>query len=117
MKQLLIALFFCAVLPAQASDEFTFSNPPGRHGVGFKIVQQYDYTRQYKTRVDMHTGEPTSGERARPMQALIWYPAARGGKPVTFRDYVATTLSEDDFTLGAPEAKRQIGRASCRERV
>ncbi|MGG7604005.1 chlorophyllase/cutinase-like alpha/beta fold protein [Massilia sp. BKSP1R2A-1] len=108
MKQLLIALFFCAVLPAQASDEFTFSNPPGRHGVGFKVVQQYDYTRQYKTRVDMHTGEPTSGERARPMQALIWYPAARGGKPVTFRDYIATTLSEDDFTLGAPEAKRQL---------
>ncbi len=108
MKQLLIALFFCAVLPAQASDEFTFSNPPGRHGVGLKLVQQYDYTRQYKTRVDMRTGEPASGERARPMQALVWYPAARGGKPVTFRDYIATTLSEDDFTLGANEARRQL---------
>lgn len=108
MKRLLIAFFFCAALPAQASDEFTFSNPPGPHGVGLKVVQQYDYTRQYKTRVDMRTGEPTSGERARPMQALVWYPAARGGKPMTFRDYLATTLTETDFALGAPEAKRQL---------
>jgi len=107
MKQLLIALFFCAALPAQASDEFTFSNQPGRHGVGFKLVQQYDYTRQYKTRVDMRTGEPSSGERARPMQALVWYPAARGGKPVTFSDYVATVATEDDFTLGADAVKRE----------
>jgi len=107
MKQLLIALFFCAALPAQASDEFTFSNQPGRHGVGLKVVQQYDYTRQYKTRVDMRTGEPASGERARPMQALVWYPAARGGKPVTFRDYLATIASEDDFTLDADALKRQ----------
>ncbi|WP_288379206.1 dienelactone hydrolase family protein [uncultured Massilia sp.] len=108
MKQLLIALLFCAVLPAQASDEFTFSNQPGRHGVGLKVVQQYDYTRQYKTRVDMRTGEPTSGERARPMQALIWYPAARGGKPVTYRDYLATIPTEDDFTLNADAVKRQL---------
>ena len=107
MKQLLLALLFCAVLPAQASDEFTFSNPPGRHGVGLKVVQQYDYTRQYKTRVDMRTGEPASGERARPIQALVWYPAARGGKPVSFRDYVATTATEDDFTLDAEAVKRQ----------
>ena len=108
MKHLLIALLFCAVLPAQANDEFTFSNPPGRHGVGVKVVQQYDYTRQYKTRVDMRTGEPSSGERARPMQALIWYPAARGGKPMTFRDYLATIPTEDDFTLEASAVKRQV---------
>jgi dienelactone hydrolase len=108
MKRLLIALFFCAVLPAQANDEFTFSNPPGRHGVGVKVVQQYDYTRQYKTRVDMRTGEPSSGERARPMQALIWYPAARGGKPLTFRDYLATIPTEDDFTLDANAVKRLV---------
>jgi len=108
MKQLFIALLFCAATAAQASDEFTFSNPPGRHGVGFKLVQQYDHTRQYKTRVDMTTGEPTSGERARPMQALVWYPAARGGKPVSFRDYLATIPTEDDFTRGAAEVERMV---------
>jgi len=110
MKHLLLVLLFCAVLPAQANDEFTFSNPPGRRAVGLKLVQQYDYTRQYRTRVDMHTGAPISGERARPMQALVWYPAARGGqpagKPVTYRDYLETIPTQDDFTLGPAEVRR-----------
>lgn len=110
MKQLLTALLFCALLPAQASDEFSFSNPPGPHGVGLKLVQQYDYTRQYKTHVDMTTGEASKGERARPIQALVWYPAARGarsaGKALSFRDYLATIPTEDDFTLGAADVKR-----------
>jgi pimeloyl-ACP methyl ester carboxylesterase len=110
MKHLLLALLFCAVLPAQADDTFTFSNQPGPHAVGVKLVQQYDYTRQYRPRVDLRTGAPVLGERARPMQALVWYPAARssqpGGKPLTFRDYLATIPTEDDFTLGAAEVKR-----------
>lgn len=110
MKQLLIAFLFCALLPAQASDEFSFSNPRGRHGVGFTVVQQVDHTRQFRTRVDMRTGEPIAGERARPMQALVWYPAARGqsGTPLTFRDYLATIPTEDDFTLDAAEAGRRL---------
>lgn len=108
MKRLLIAFLFCAALPAQATDEFTFSNPPGRHGVGVRIVQQYDHTRQYKTRVDMTTGAPSSGERSRPIQALVWYPAARGGKPVSFRDYLATFPTEEDFTLAPAQVKRLL---------
>ncbi len=107
MKYLLIALLCCAALPAQATDEFVFSNPPGPYGVGLKIVQQYDYTRQYKTRVDMATGEPARGERARPIQALVWYPATRGGTPLRYRDYLTTIPTEDNFTLGADAVKRQ----------
>lgn len=111
MKRLLLALLFCTAAAAQANDEFSFSNPPGPHAVGFRIVQQYDYTRQYKTRVDMRTGAPSSGERARPIQALIWYPATRGsqpGKPQNFRDYLGTIPTEDDFTLGAADVKRLL---------
>ncbi|RZA32458.1 MAG: alpha/beta fold hydrolase [Lysobacteraceae bacterium] len=107
MKQVLIAFLFCASA-AQASDEFSFSNSPGPYAVGVKLVQQYDHTRQFKTRVDMMTGEPTTGERARPMQALVWYPAARGGKPLNFRDYLATIATEGDITLDAAGIKRQL---------
>lgn len=110
MKRLLTAFLFCAAASsfAQAADTFTFSNPPGPHAVGLRVVQQYDYTRVYKTRVDMATGAPTSGERARPMQMLVWYPAARGGKPVRFRDYMETMATEDDFTRGAAEVQRML---------
>lgn len=71
MKHLLTALLFCVAAPLYAADTFTFSNQPGPHGVDLKVVQQYDYTRQYKTRVDMTTGAPSVGERARPIQALV----------------------------------------------
>lgn len=56
----------------------------------------------------MRTGEPASGERTHPIQALVWYPAARGGRQVTFRDYLATIPTEDDFTLNADTVKRQL---------
>lgn len=108
MKQLFIAFLFCAATAAQASDEFVFANAPGRHAVGLKIEQQYDHTRQFRTRVDLVTGEPTRGERSRPMQALVWYPAARGGKPLSFRDYMATIPTEDDFTRSPAEVERLV---------
>jgi hypothetical protein len=88
-----------------ASDNFTFSNPPGPHAVGVKIVQQYDRSRLYKKQIDLATGEPAQGERTRPMQTLIWYPAARGGQPVTYRQYLETMATEDEFARNAAEVK------------
>lgn len=93
-------------MAARAADSFAFPQPPGPHAVGVKVVQQYDRSRQYKTAIDLYTGEPSRGERARPIQAIVWYPAAPGGKPLSFRDYLETAASEDDFTLGAAEARR-----------
>jgi len=101
-----IACLFLTATAAHAADGFTFSNPPGPHAVGLKIVQQYDRARQYKTEIDLATGEPAKGERARPMQTLVWYPAARGGKPVTYRDYLDTVPTEDEFTRSQADVKR-----------
>jgi dienelactone hydrolase len=106
LTRLLIAFAFWASACAHASDTFTFSNPPGPHAVGVKLVQQYDRTRLYKGRVDLATGEPVQGERARPIQTMVWYPAARGGKPVTFREYLEMSPTEDDFTRSAADVKR-----------
>ena len=105
MSRLLISLLFFATA-AQAAGTFTFSNPAGPHAVGLKVVQQYDQARVYKTRVDMTTGEPTSGERARPMQMLVWYPAERGGRPLTYRDYMDTMPTEDDFARSPADISR-----------
>ncbi len=100
MLRPLLALAFMAAGFAHAADTFEFKNEPGPHAVGLKVVQQYDRSRVYKPRVSLVTGQPTSGERARPMQMLVWYPAGRnGGKRVTFEDYLATQATEDDFTL------------------
>jgi tetratricopeptide (TPR) repeat protein len=108
--RLLIALALCASACAQAADNFIFPNPPGPHAVGVKIVQQYDRTRVFKASVDLTTGEPVQGERARPIQAIVWYPAARSGKPVTYREYLDTIATEDNFTRSAAEVKRMTDR-------
>ena len=55
----------------------------GPHAVGFKVVQQYDYSRTYKDRIDVVNGQPIVGERARPIQTLVWYPAQKVGTPVS----------------------------------
>lgn len=104
--RLIIALLFCVTSAAHAADGFTFSAPPGPHAVGVKVVQQYDRSRLYKTPFNTATGMPSEGERTRPIQAIVWYPAAAGGKPVSYRDYLETIPSEDDFTRSAADVKR-----------
>jgi len=106
MPRLLIAILFCATTAVHAADNFTFSNPPGPHAVGVKLVQQYDRARLYKTRVDLATGEPAQGERTRPIQTIVWYPAAHGGTPVIYRQYLETIPTEDEFTRTVAEVKR-----------
>ena len=106
MLRLLPILLFCAATAAHASDTFTFSNEPGPYAVGLHVRQQYDYARVYRTRLDLVTGQPATGERARPIQTLVWYPAVRGGKPLTFGDYVATAATEDNFALTVSDAQR-----------
>lgn len=105
-KRVIACLFLSAAGAAHPADGFTFSVAPGPHAVGFKVVQQYDRARSYKAEIDLATGEPVQGERARPVQTLVWYPAARGGKPVTYRDYLDTVPSEDAFTRSPADIQR-----------
>ena len=106
MPRLLMFVILCTAIAAHAADTFTFSNPPGPHAVGMKVVQQYDRSRLYKTSIDLYTGEPSQGERSRPIQVIAWYPAEQGGKRQTFRDYLETSAGEDDFTRTPAEARR-----------
>ncbi|GAA4493934.1 hypothetical protein GCM10023172_03180 [Hymenobacter ginsengisoli] len=70
---------------------------PGAYGVGFRVVQQYDYSRSYKEKTDLVTGKAYVGERARPVQTLVWYPAAKGGTPVRYADYMCTQATDEVF--------------------
>ncbi|GAB3829907.1 dienelactone hydrolase family protein [Hymenobacter jeollabukensis] len=76
---------------------------PGPHSVGFRVVQQYDYSRAYRETTDLVTGKPYAGERARPVQTLVWYPAQKGGSPLRYADYVRTEATDEIF--GRPEAE------------
>ncbi|UOQ64545.1 hypothetical protein [Hymenobacter volaticus] len=76
-SQTTLFIFFCCLgYVAQAGSGFA-DLKPGPHGVGFRVVQQYDYARSYKDKTDLVTGKPYLGERARPVQTLVWYPARK----------------------------------------
>jgi len=105
MRILTAILLVFATGLGQAAN-FSFTNAAGPYKVGFRVVQQYDHTRAYKAEVDAFTGKPVEGERARPIQTLVWYPAGGMGKPMVYGDYLALTGSEDDF--GRTEAQQRM---------
>lgn len=87
---------------AQNSPLFHFTEAPGQFAVGVKVVEQYDYSRTYLSRTD-ELGKPAEGERARPLQTLIWYPAQKmGGKPMTVGDYAGLMATETSFAKPNP---------------
>jgi dienelactone hydrolase len=93
-----LVLLLLAPSASWASSNFTRTNPPGPHAVGFRLVEQYDYSRGYRGDTDLITGKPIHGEMARPIQTLIWYPARRGpDRSMTVEDYVKVGATADSF--------------------
>jgi dienelactone hydrolase len=76
---------------------FHFVEKPGPQHVGLKVVEQYDYSRTFRRATD-EFGKPYQGERARPLQTLVWYPAEQSSaKPMTVGDYVNLWATEGSF--------------------
>jgi dienelactone hydrolase len=92
-----LLVFFCSLRYAAQAGAGLADLSPGPYGVGFRVVQQYDYTRSYKEKTDLVTGKPYLGERARPVQTLVWYPAAKGGTPLRYADYMRTQATDEVF--------------------
>jgi dienelactone hydrolase len=92
MKSLALPLLTAwLMLPAAASAQSHFArhNPPGPYTVGLHVIEQYDQARAYRGGTDINTGKPTTGERARPIQTLVWYPAAQAtSSAMTAGDYL-----------------------------
>lgn len=82
---------------AETGPTFHFTEKAGPDPVGLKVVEQYDHSRTYRRPTDA-LGKPYQGERARPLQTLIWYPARiGGGKPMTVGDYANLLSTETSF--------------------
>jgi tetratricopeptide (TPR) repeat protein len=93
----LVTAFTLLTLHAQAAPLFRFTEKPGPYPVGLKVVAQYDYSRTYRNLTD-DLGKPYQGERARPLQTLIWYPAKKSSaKAMTVTDYGNLMASETSF--------------------
>lgn len=100
----LALISFSTAAHGQTAD---FKLERGAHGVAFRVLQQHDYSRVYKTRFDVITGQQVKGERARPVQTLVWYPTAQTGAGIAYSEYQRTAVTEDDFTLSALEIDKR----------
>ena len=108
-KFLLIVALLVAPAAAAAQSQFTRINAPGPHAAGFRIVEQYDLSRGYRGTTDPYSGKINAGERARPVQTLIWYPAEQGtGHAMKARDYLRLGGTADIFPHSATERARLV---------
>lgn len=72
---------------------------PGPHAIGFKTVELYDYSRLIVPKSD-YFGNPIPGNKARPMQICIWYPAqASDDATMVFGEY-SFPMPDDDELFG-----------------
>ncbi|MRW83960.1 dienelactone hydrolase [Pseudoduganella sp. FT26W] len=98
-------LLLLAALAPLVRAETGFANlERGPHSVGFRLVQQYDYSRSYREKNDVVNGQPFTGDRSRPVQTLIWYPAAsNAGTRLPYSDYLRTEATDVRFGRATSE--------------
>src|SRR5215472_10605226 len=92
-----LSLTASIALAQQKEPLFQFTEKPGAYAVGLRVLEQYDHSRTYRHATDS-LGQPYQGERARPLQTLIWYPAEKAAaKPMTVGDYCKLLPAETEF--------------------
>jgi hypothetical protein len=105
----LLAASLLLVVPSQteaAAPPATWGQlEPGPHAVGFRTFDRYDRSRVFRFPRDLE-GRPRDGERARPIQVSVWYPAEASGRRMTWGDYLALDATQTRFGE-ATEARRE----------
>lgn len=113
MFRYLFALVSLAAAASAGASNFQSPNPPGSYGVGFLVVQQFDTSHVFRQKIDLTTGVTATGERARPLQTLIWYPTTgkTSGKRLHYGDYLRTAATEINFVRSAAEIDHAVATA------
>jgi tetratricopeptide (TPR) repeat protein len=107
MKNFLILFIAGVATVAHGATNTSLTPETGSHGVGLRIVQQYDYSRQLDEQVDAF-GKPASAAQARPLQTLVWYPALRStAAPMQIADYRQASLADVNFALPSTVSAKQ----------
>jgi len=94
---IVITFSFSAYSSAQTPSKWSDLRP-GPYAVGFKTIEEYDYSRVFRPKYD-YFGTPLEGERARPLQICIWYPAQpkTKGAPMVYGEYSFPYPENTDF--------------------
>lgn len=97
-RNLVLLLVLFSISPVSLATDLSFAGGAGTYAVGLRVVQLYDRSRTYPGKIDLLTGDEARRDRARPLQALIWYPANKNtGGAVSYADYLRTAATEERF--------------------
>ncbi len=116
MQKKILFLLTCFVTGNLFAAQSPFSGDlkAGSYSSGFQIIEKYDYGRPYKRKMDYH-GKLASGERARPLQINVWYPAKSTSKAaMSLADYIHLIATEDLSPLtqaGKEQSERRFLQA------
>jgi hypothetical protein len=71
---------------------------PGLYEIGFRTVERYDHSRVFRPKHD-YFGRPLDGERSRPVQICIWYPAEKAMEltQMVYGEYVFPYPEDERF--------------------
>ena len=107
--------------PGYAQISPAIQSARGPFAVGFRIVKQYDKSRQFNPSNVAAATAQYQGERPRPVQTLVWYPASVSSpvKALRYQDYVRTRFSEINFTESQDHLSNAMAgyEASLRRRL
>ena len=107
--QLLLILLCC---PTVFGDSYPLWGDlqAGPHPVGFTARFEYDNSRVFRAKYNAD-GKLYAGNRARPIQIAIWYPAEKTTQNhMRFEEYAYLLAQELDFSPLTPEKKQEAGR-------
>lgn len=107
MHRFLLLLLAVTASCTGAAASVTFPGTQGQYGVGLHVVPLFDRSRTYANQIDLVTGAAATGNRDRPIQALVWYPAGKpAGAAMRYGDYVRLIATEEQFQRSDADVSR-----------
>ena len=110
MSPIVLLLFLVSQVPGSAEPQLLGVLSPGRHPVGYRVLQLRDASRPMGPK---HTadGQPRQ-DRGRPLHVHLWYPAAAPtGPALTLGDYaVASAAPAQESSAAVAEYRAFVGR-------
>jgi dienelactone hydrolase len=105
-------IFWCSCLGFAAGQgssafRFAFTESPGPHGVGLRVVEQYDHSRTFQREGGSSEKSADAGS-PRPLQTLVWYPATgSSNRTMTIGEYESLIKTETSFGKPVEDGKPQ----------
>jgi hypothetical protein len=91
---------------------FDFNLSLERYAVGFKSINQYDFSRTYIVANDT-ISKTQFKEKARPIQTSIWYPAIKNSSTtyMLYAEYIHLLANKEEFVELTPQAMKKAENA------